>query len=280
MLTDRAAALLDTLEHQAQWSLDEITRLRRRLAELEAENVQLRDTLQQRETTLAQAAVPRSAAERGYPLPRRSMPEQRAETRASQGAETTRAELAAKSIAQKQAPQSESQAPLPESATQASPAFSDGETPVRPTATALPDDQPSASGDEWPSPQALLDEWYRRYTDTFFKGHTRPLKVGVHEDLMQREPWPDKLVRRALACYVHLPRYLKAVRIGAERVDLEGQPAGLVTEGEARHARKQLESLQAQQRERDAANKRNPETRKNARLDNKLSELLAKHSRH
>nr|WP_299242615.1 ProQ/FINO family protein [uncultured Halomonas sp.] len=246
-MTDRTATLLDTLEHQAQWGLDEITRLRRRLTALEAENIQLRDTLEQRETVLAQAAVPRSASERNYPLPpRRPAPEE----------------------------------PLLEEHADASPLESVSVMQPDDAETTSTGGQPSASaGDELPSPQALLDEWYRRYTNTFFKGHTRPLKVGIHEELMEHETRPDKLVRRALACYVHLPRYLKAVRAGAERIDLKGMPAGLVTDEEARHARKQLESLQAQQRKRDTTGKRDPDTRKNARLDNKLSELLAKHGR-
>ncbi len=250
MLTDRTATLLDTLEHQAQWGLDEITRLRRRLETLEAENIQLRDTLKQRETVLAQAAVPRSASERNYPLPPR------------------------RPIEEKQVLEEHAQAPPLESVASVTKAPPDAAETID-----ADDQQSSSTADELPSPQALLDEWYRRYTNTFFKGHTRPLKVGIHEELMLHETRPDKLVRRALACYVHLPRYLKAVRAGAERIDLEGLPAGLVTDGEARHARKQLESLQAQQRERDTARKRDPEARKNARLDNKLSELLAKHSR-
>lgn len=132
--------------------------------------------------------------------------------------------------------------------------------------------------DDAPSPQVLLDEWYRRYTDTFFKGHTRPLKVGIHEDLVAREPWPEKLVRRALACYVHLPRYLKAVRAGAERVGLDGESAGTVTEGEAKYARKQLDDLQAQNRTRQARRReKERQQEKESRLEQKISELLAKH---
>lgn len=102
--------------------------------------------------------------------------------------------------------------------------------------------------DETPSPQVLLAEWYQRYPGAFFKGHTRPLKVGIHEELAEREPWPEKLVRRALACYVNLPRYLKAVREGAERIGLEGQPAGNVDPQAAEHARKKLDRLQAERR--------------------------------
>lgn len=101
-----------------------------------------------------------------------------------------------------------------------------------------------------PSPQALLAEWYRRYPDAFREGHTRPLMIGIHTALLAREPWPEKLIRRALACYVKLPRYLKAMREGAERVDLAGQPAGRVDAAAAAHARQQLARLSAERRSR------------------------------
>ncbi|MGR4067360.1 ProQ/FINO family protein [Billgrantia sp. C5P2] len=104
-----------------------------------------------------------------------------------------------------------------------------------------------------PSADALLKQWYQRYPNTFFKGHTRPLKVGIHHDLAAREPWPEKLVRRALAGYVNLPRYLKAVREGAERIDLDGAPAGNVDDQAAEHAKRKLERLQSERRERGRA---------------------------
>ncbi|WP_445004073.1 ProQ/FINO family protein [Halomonas mongoliensis] len=106
----------------------------------------------------------------------------------------------------------------------------------------------AAATTDAPSPHALLAEWYQRYPGAFFKGHTRPLKVGIHEALAEQEPWPEKLVRRALACYVNLPRYLKAVREGAERIGLDGKPAGQVDTKAAEHARKKLERLQAEGR--------------------------------
>ena len=87
-----------------------------------------------------------------------------------------------------------------------------------------------------PSPHALLNQWYERYPKAFFKGHTKPLKVGIHQELAEREEWPNKLIRRALANYVNLPRYIKAVREGVERVDLDGQPAGKVDKQSALHA--------------------------------------------
>ncbi|BCB08518.1 hypothetical protein HHSLTHF2_24080 [Vreelandella venusta] len=87
-----------------------------------------------------------------------------------------------------------------------------------------------------PSPQALLNQWYKRYPHAFFTGHTKPLKVGIHQDLAQREPWSGRLIRRALANYVNLPRYVKSMREGAERIDLDGNPAGKVDKEAARHA--------------------------------------------
>ncbi len=111
----------------------------------------------------------------------------------------------------------------------------------------------------------LLDQWYQRYSSTFFKGHTRPLKVGIHEELTAREPWPEKLVRRALACYVNLPRYLKSVREGAERLDLAGEPAGQVDAAAAEHAHKKLERLQADRRQRGRPARRHGKGRDTAK---------------
>lgn len=126
---------------------------------------------------------------------------------------------------------------------------------------------------EAPSPHALLAQWYKRYPRTFFKGHTRPLKTGIHLDLCEVEPWPEKLVRRALACYVHLPRYLKSVREGARRVDMAGEDCELVTADEAKHAKRQLEALQKKQKARETQ-------QRSEKLDRKIGALLAKHGQH
>ncbi|RBI69677.1 ABC transporter substrate-binding protein [Vreelandella sulfidaeris] len=104
------------------------------------------------------------------------------------------------------------------------------------TANNLVESPQSAETAKTPSPHALLNQWYERYPNAFFKGHTKPLKIGIHQDLAEREAWPNKLIRRALANYVNLPRYIKAVRVGAERVDLDGQPAGKVDKEAAQHA--------------------------------------------
>lgn len=111
------------------------------------------------------------------------------------------------------------------------------EVPNTPEVTpAAKAENPSPTAAQLPSPNALLNTWYERYPKAFFRGHTKPLKIGVHQDLAEREEWPNKLIRRALANYVNLPRYIKAVRAGAERVDLDGLPAGKVDKEAASHA--------------------------------------------
>jgi len=105
--------------------------------------------------------------------------------------------------------------------------------------------EPAAEATQPPSPHALLKQWYQRYPNAFFKGHTKPLKVGIHHDLAEREPWSGKLVRRALANYVNLPRYIKSMREGVERVDLEGNPAGKVDKEAAQHASARRHESQA-----------------------------------
>lgn len=120
------------------------------------------------------------------------------------------------------------------------------------------------------SPQALLTQWYKRYPHTFFKHHTRPLAIGIHEALAAREAAEEKLVRRALAGYVNLPRYLKSVREGAARIDLDGQEVGRVGDDDARHAREQLKQLQAKQKAREAQ-------KQQRRMAQKMSQLASRH---
>lgn len=105
---------------------------------------------------------------------------------------------------------------------------------------------PQAPVVDQPSPHSLLKEWYQRYPQAFFKGHTKPLKIGIHQDLAAREPWSGKLIRRTLANYVNLPRYLKSVREGVDRIDLDGQPAGKVDKEASMHAAKKRKEKQGE----------------------------------
>ncbi|MDR5904302.1 ProQ/FINO family protein [Franzmannia qiaohouensis] len=266
MNDDHTTALLSALEQRAEYGLaalreahTTIAELERRLAELEADNQRLQQEVAAREP----AASPRS---QGLAALMSRRPRFAARHH----------DPATPAPAQQSQPQATPRSPQPKAATAPEPVAPVTET--TPVAERQDEPQSRLPIGEAPSPQALLDEWYQRYPQTFFKGHTRPLKVGIHEDLVAREPWPDKLVRRALACYVHLPRYLKAVRTGAERVDLDGANAGDVSDGEARYARRQLDELRAQNRTRKAQKaERQAQREKETRLEQKLGQLLAKH---
>jgi len=142
--------------------------------------------------------------------------------------------------------------------------------PVNTPSEEAPVSGSSISKEQPPSPQALLKEWYKRYPNTFFKAHTHPLKVGIHKDLIEREPWSSKLIRRALANYVNLPRYLKSVRVGVTRVDLDGQSAGDISEDDVRHAREQLDLLQKRRAEREERHAAERMNRKIAQLNERL----------
>ncbi|MEZ5601479.1 MAG: ProQ/FinO family protein [Candidatus Competibacteraceae bacterium] len=74
------------------------------------------------------------------------------------------------------------------------------------------------------------------YPACFNSENPRPLKLGIHRDLMAAG-FEKAAVKRTLARYCNRPRYRKALRAGAIRIDLQGQPAGVVTAAEAETAR-------------------------------------------
>ena len=77
------------------------------------------------------------------------------------------------------------------------------------------------------------------YPACFNSENPRPLKLGIHRDLMAAG-FEKAAVKRALARYCNRPRYRKALCAGAIRIDLQGQPAGVVTAAEAETARADL----------------------------------------
>ena len=73
----------------------------------------------------------------------------------------------------------------------------------------------------------------------------RPLKLGIHTDILQRWPEVDPvLLRRALANHTRRDGYLLALlhHRGDRRYDLDGQPVGTVTEAERAEAARLLEA--------------------------------------
>src|SRR5262249_39875233 len=71
-----------------------------------------------------------------------------------------------------------------------------------------------------------------------FEMRRRPLKVGIHNDLMAVLPW--RVLRYALMRYTGNTAYLRALRTGVARVDLQGNVVGTVTADEAAQAQLRL----------------------------------------
>jgi ProP effector len=81
------------------------------------------------------------------------------------------------------------------------------------------------------------------------EGEARPLKIGIFADLVERLQGEDNLsktqLRSALRLYTSSWRYLYGVKVGAQRVDLDGNACGELEEQHVEHARKQLEEAKA-----------------------------------
>ncbi|MEH2920351.1 RNA chaperone ProQ [Samsonia erythrinae] len=81
------------------------------------------------------------------------------------------------------------------------------------------------------------------------EGETRPLKIGIFQDLVERVSESDNVsktqLRSALRLYTSSWRYLYGVKLGAQRVDLDGNPCGELEQQHVEHARKQLEEAKA-----------------------------------
>jgi ProP effector len=76
----------------------------------------------------------------------------------------------------------------------------------------------------------------------------RPLKTGVHLDLIALGVLTPDEVRWALRIHTGAATYLKSVQLGADRVDLNGAPAGKVLPEDVEYAQRQLAKLQDRKR--------------------------------
>src|SRR6476661_2755066 len=86
-------------------------------------------------------------------------------------------------------------------------------------------------------PQTFVLEKYRPH---------QPLKVGIAADIPARCPAVERRVlSAALSAYARRVMYLRALVAGAARVDLDGNPAGEVTAGDAEFAATKLAEILA-----------------------------------
>lgn len=81
------------------------------------------------------------------------------------------------------------------------------------------------------------------------EGEARPLKIGIFRDLVERVHGEENISKTQLRCALRLYtsswRYLYGIKLGAQRVDLDGHPCGELEAQHVEHARKQLEEAKA-----------------------------------
>ncbi|MDV6315130.1 RNA chaperone ProQ [Idiomarina sp. HP20-50] len=97
-----------------------------------------------------------------------------------------------------------------------------------------------------------------QFPDCFsLKGDAKPLKIGIFEDLAKRLENDEKVsktrLRTALRHYTNSWRYLYSVKVGSQRVDLDGNEVEAVTEEHQQHAQETLKESKAKVAEKNKA---------------------------
>lgn len=120
----------------------------------------------------------------------------------------------------------------------------------------MSDSYPSSSAPLSPADPLQLAE---RYPACFNWQNPQPLKRGIHRELMATDFQDSGMkladLKRAMARYCNRPRYLKALRAGVPRIDLQGQPVGVVTPEEVAEAQIHLATWKAQHGDPPAASR-------------------------
>lgn len=126
---------------------------------------------------------------------------------------------------------------------------------------------------------ALLDALSTNYA--VFRD-CQPLALGIHKSVKERMPEVDAAaLRSAMKIHTASTRYLKALVVSKERFDLDGQPAGEVTEEQREVAsttlrerfKKAAERRKAEEQAQKAAQK---EQEAQAKRSEKLAQLAAR----
>ncbi|MGL5391757.1 MAG: RNA chaperone ProQ [Shewanella sp.] len=114
------------------------------------------------------------------------------------------------------------------------------------------------STDKLTDTNAILAYLYETFPLCFIaEGETKPLKIGLFQDLAERLADDSKVsktqLRVALRRYTSSWRYLKCVKAGAQRVDLDGQPCGELEQEHIDHAQATLKESQEKAKAKRAA---------------------------
>lgn len=114
------------------------------------------------------------------------------------------------------------------------------------------------STEKLPSSKAVIAYLAEQFPQCFsIEGEAKPLKIGIFEDLatrMEDDPKVSKTrLRGALRQYTNSWRYLRCIKVGVERVDLDGGAAGTIEEDHAQHAQESLAESKAKAAEKRKA---------------------------
>lgn len=109
-----------------------------------------------------------------------------------------------------------------------------------------------------PSSKAVIAYLAEQFPQCFtIEGEAKPLKIGIFDDLATRmadDPKVSKTrLRGALRQYTNSWRYLRSIKAGTERVDLDGAAAGTVEEDHVQHAQEALAESKAKAAEKRKA---------------------------
>lgn len=119
------------------------------------------------------------------------------------------------------------------------------------------------STDKLTDTNAILAYLYETFPLCFIaEGETKPLKIGLFQDLAERLADDSKVsktqLRVALRRYTSSWRYLKSVKAGAQRVDLDGEPCGELEQEHIDHAQAMLKESQDKAKAKRAAQAPSP----------------------
>ncbi|MBV7314609.1 RNA chaperone ProQ [Shewanella sp. NIFS-20-20] len=114
------------------------------------------------------------------------------------------------------------------------------------------------STDKLTDTNAILAYLYETFPLCFIaEGEAKPLKIGLFQDLAERLADDSKVsktqLRAALRRYTSSWRYLKSIKLGAVRVDLDGNACGELEQEHIDHAQTTLKESQERAKEKRQA---------------------------
>lgn len=102
---------------------------------------------------------------------------------------------------------------------------------------------------EWSDP--ALAHLVKVFPDTFkdqYAPDVRPIAVGIVKDIKQRTELSARAIRKAMSTYCSQGNYLRVLRPGAARIDLDGNEAGQVTDEQAEVAKEMMRKRKSTRR--------------------------------